>query len=928
MKFTHTYWWVLAILLLNFNLFAQSNQGSISGLITNASSTNNEEIIGAVVQLEGTNIGTVTDYDGKFHLAAKSGDYTLTFSYTGFKTMKRQVSLKSGIPLVIDMVLEEESKALNEVVVVQKVQKSSSVSMLLMRKNAAVVSDGVSADMIKKTPDRNVSDVLKRVTGASIQEGKFAIIRGMNDRYNAGYLDNVLLPSTEADRKAFSFDIVPANLIDNLQILKTGSADMVGDFGGGIIKINTKSVPERWTQNISLGGQYISNTSFANFKQFASYPGENFNILNDKRDLPNLDNSSLKTVSSFPTLEEKERLVAGSKLFTHDWSNRSISAPLNLRFSYGLGFPIKITESKKLGLILALNYSDTRKINFGEVNSYDGTGQVSDFKDEIYQRNTSEGALLNVNYVADKFQIHFRNLFNSNFDRNSVFRTGIANITDQIAVNNIANYNNYNQLTNHVLSVKNIFGDNFMTLNTTINYSSIKRMTPDYKIASYTKTPDADNFALSIGDFFNTSSGKFFSDLSEHVLGANIDLSKSFKDRLNTTVKVGGFYQTRDRDFYGRSFVYQGVPSGETQMNPEIDLASDKIGINSLYLIEKTSDDVGYYQGKADLAAAFIMFDQVWFKKLKASYGIRYEDLYLKVSNDKMNEEIASIKKPAYLPSINLNYSFTEKINLRAAYFSSVNRPEFRELAPFAFYVFDKNAEIRGNENLKVAQIDNFDLRFEFYPTGLQLFSIGAFYKKITNPVEYSIDIAQSSTTFTFQNEKSANVLGFELEARKNLSFLGKHKQLQYLNLFGNAAITKSTLNFLEGSKSRENRPLQGQSPFIFNGGLNYDNSDIGWSGSISLNRSGRRIAYVGVDHKFGATRQDIFEAPRTILDFQIAKNFKKFNLKLTFSDLLRQKQIFYQDANQNGRFDTSEDREMFKYQSGWQSTLTISHNF
>lgn len=157
-----------------------------------------------------------------------------------------------------------------------------------------MVSDGVSAEMIRKTPDRNVSDVLKRVTGASIQEGKFAVIRGMNDRYNAGYLDNVLLPSTEADRKAFSFDIVPANLIDNLQILKTGSADMVGDFGGGIIKINTKSVPERLTQNISIGGQLISNTTFAEFKQFNSYSGENFNIISDKRELPNLDNTSLK----------------------------------------------------------------------------------------------------------------------------------------------------------------------------------------------------------------------------------------------------------------------------------------------------------------------------------------------------------------------------------------------------------------------------------------------------------------------------------------------------------------------------------------------------------------------------------------------------------------------------------------------------------
>ena len=323
MKITNTSCLVIAILLSSINLFSQANKGIISGKVTNSSSSNNEEIIGAVVQIEGTGIGTVTDFEGKYNLSAAPGSYNLLFNYTGFKSVKLPVVVQAGNIVYADNAMEEEKTALNEVVIVQKVQKSSSVSMLLMRKNATVVSDGVSAEMIRKTPDRNVSDVLKRVTGASIQEGKFAVIRGMNDRYNAGYLDNVLLPSTEADRKAFSFDIVPANLIDNLQILKTGSADMVGDFGGGIIKINTKS---------------------------------------------------LKTVSSFPTTAEKERLVAGSKLFTHDWENKTISAPLNLRFSYGLGFPIKISDSKKLGLILALNYSDTRRTNSGEVSSFDGSG--------------------------------------------------------------------------------------------------------------------------------------------------------------------------------------------------------------------------------------------------------------------------------------------------------------------------------------------------------------------------------------------------------------------------------------------------------------------------------------------------------------------------------------------------------------------------
>lgn len=920
----------LSILFSLFSLSALIAQSQISGKIIDKG--NGEGLVGAAVVLEGTTRGVLTDIEGNFTLPVEVGTYTISISFISYETAKVQVVVKANEVSYVNHAMAESKNELQEVIIVATPERSGSVAMMIERKRAMQVSDGVSADLIRKTPDRTTSDVLKRVTGASIQEGKFAIIRGMNDRYNAGYLDGALLPSTEADRKAFAFDVVPANLIDNLVILKAGSPDMIGDFGGGVIKINAKAVPERFTQSITIGEQMHSLTTFKDFVQYKKYSGEQVNILGTQRDIPTFQDGSLRLSSSFATPAEKANFANVTQQFNNDWSRTTVNAAPNGRLAYSLGLPIRLSDTRKLGVIVALNYANTRKNTIGKVNTYDDAGIVAAFDDKIYGQNITTGGIFNVSYVGSKTQVNFRNLLNINTDNNTTLRSGSGNVSDDLKVQNNSNVLSYNRLTNSILSVKHLIGVNNLTINGSVNFSNVVRKMPDYRIVNYTQPSGSDKFDLALGDFFNSSSGRFFSNLNENLLGGNLDISKQFKgDKIKTEVKAGFFYQNRDRTFDSRTFVYGGSPS-ETTLDPSVDLSSKNIDASKLYLVEKTSNDLAYYQGKSDLSAYYVAIDQKFQEKLRAVYGVRYENTNITVSNQKLNADIADLKQGSILPSINLCYYLSEKINIRADYFASVNRPEFRELAPFAFYVFDKNAEIKGNKNLKIANLNNYDLRFELFPSGNQLISVGGFYKTIKNPVEFSIDLSQPFTTFTYQNEKSATIYGLEFEVRKALDFMGAAKIFDDMSIFSNVSLMKSQLSFGADSKAKADRQLQGQSPYIINAGLQYENRDNGWFASVIGNRVGRRIAYVGVDAQYAQYRTDIYEAPRTVIDFQVGKNFKKMNVKLTVGDILRNDLVFYQDTDNSGKFEKSTtangDRQMFLYNNGFTAALSFNYTF
>lgn len=904
--------------------------GKVSGKIIDKA--NGEALIGVVVKAKDYPKAASTDIEGRFTLKLPVGVYDITLTYISYKTeLIQAVEVKAGEVTELDLTMEENIMQTEEVVVVAKRQQESSNFVLVERKNSAQVSDGVSSETIKKTPDRSTADVLKRVTGASIQDGKFAIIRGMNDRYNAGYLNGAPLPSTESDRKAFAFDIIPANLIDNLQIIKTGSPDLTGDFAGGIIQINTKSIPSSFTQNLSVGTQYNSITTFKTFERMGAKSGDNFGINSSERDIPAVGDLLVVTKKTKPA-----SLVAPSKLFDDDYAIQSATALPNLRLSYSLGAPIKLNDKgMELGVLFALNYANSRVFKEATVfkNSYQDNTFLSELHDKNYNLNVTSGGLLNFSFkVNPKHIISWRNTLNRNSDFTTILREGSMDLPSNNYSKSYANLQNFNSLYCTQLAGEHKI--KAFKINWILNRANISRVLPDYRLTTYlVDKTDPSNAVTSLytPNFFSQGTGRFWSNLNEVVNSANLDVLvplNFFGDKIKLEGKIGGFAQKRNRVFTARNFVYQGNVPGDAT-NPNENLSSNNIGKDSLLINEKTSKILDNYDAVSSLYAGYIMADLRIMKKLRFSGGVRLENFKQTLTNAETEKFIDDNGNPSkiydkaavlsFLPSVNAVYSLTEKINIRASAYKTVNRPEFREVAEFSFFNFAINSTFIGNKNLKQANITNYDLRFEMFPSANELLSFGLFYKKISNPIEFSKDVTTSERQFNFANEGSAFVKGIEIEVRKSF--------LENFTGFGNISFIASELSFNPGSNSTPGRSLQGQSPYIINIGLQYENFENGWFASIMGNRNGERIAFVGAPgrEEFGG---DIYEAPRTVVDFQVGKEIGKLNLKLTVGDVFHQDLLYYINLNSDKSYNEGVDNKLFLNTNGFTTSIAASYSF
>lgn len=254
----------MLVLFLGITAYAQT--GKISGVVSDKKT--GETLIGVTVKIKGTTKGVSTDVDGKYTLQAMAnGKHTLEFSYVGYQTKEvSDVEVKAPSVTSLNIVLSEAGgQNLQEVVVKASFKQESVNSLYAQQKNSALISDGISSDQIKKSPDKNTSDVLKRISGATIQDNKFVVVRGLSDRYNTATLDGSTLPSTEANRKAFSFDIVPSNLVDKITISKTATPDLPADFAGGAVQISTKDIPDQNFLSLGVGYGYNSQSTFKDF---------------------------------------------------------------------------------------------------------------------------------------------------------------------------------------------------------------------------------------------------------------------------------------------------------------------------------------------------------------------------------------------------------------------------------------------------------------------------------------------------------------------------------------------------------------------------------------------------------------------------------------------------------------------------------------
>lgn len=969
MKKCFPQFFLLVLFLINIDAYAIVS-GNINGKVIDIKT--GEELIGVTILVEGTSLGAVTDFEGKYHITGVSpGTYKLVASYISYnKKIISGVEVKPKETISLSFSMEVASKDLNEFVVVAELKKESQSALMIQQKNAVSVSDGISADAIKKTPDKSASEVLKRISGASIQDNKFAVIRGLNERYTSAYINGAPLPSSESDKKAFSFDIFPSNLLDNIVVTKTATPDMPGEFGGGIIEINTKSIPTENFNTFSVSGGYNTMTTFKNQLTYKGGGLDWLGVDDGTRALP----SAIPDDKNFP-VSIKEQAELG-KSMKNDWALTNTKFSPNYGFQYTFGHSWG-KKNNQIGTIIGLTYNRTNAFTTTRRKQYDSNydpnipvQQTEDYLDENYSTQTLTGLMANLGYkINGNNEITFKNLYSINADDKVISRTGTAAPLDEnpMITHSTAMWFTSSKIYSGQLSGSHYLSTSKIKINWIGAYSQIERDIPNLRRNSYSKftriqdpnNPDIPDEIKSKDTIYKANIAQsnvgpdyagniFYSNTKERIYSFKSDVSHQSDIKsifLKNNIKIGGSYQLRERDFTARQLGYVKYAPPGNLMFPDsiLYLPEDKI-FSPQYMGQSSNGYGGFalsnkykptdsYTAKSNLLACFIMFDQRFRDRYRLIWGVRAEkfvqDLYFFLDNSTPLN--ISSTKVDYLPSVNLVISLTQNQNIRLGYSQTVNRPEFRELAPFAFYDFASRFVISGNPAMTRALIHNYDLRYEWFPGRGQIFTSSLFYKDFVNPIE-QIMRQDVSNEITYSNLNKAKVYGAEFEFRVLLGELFKSKATGFLNnltVYSNLTLTRSEVDLVTNNNSAsyviKSRPLQGQSPYIINCGIQYFSYETGWSFSTSYNKVGPRIYIVGT-----ANEPDIWENGRDMIDIQIGKSFlkNKMEARLNIKDLLAQNHYFFQDNNHNSKLDVSSDNLIWVTNYGQTCSMSLSYKF
>lgn len=933
-----------------------------------------ETLVGANVKLEQTGKIVQSSVDGSFDLSGlKAGTYTIEVSYISFQTKRiTDIVVKDGQPTKLDVVLAAAVNNLNQVVVTGY-KKESIAGLYARQKNSASTTDGITAEQIARTPDNNVAQVLSRVSGLNVQEGKYVTVRGLSDRYNNVMLNGSQLPSTEPNKRNFAFDIIPSSMIDNVIVHKTASANLSGEFSGGIVEVDTRSIPTENFFRIKVGtgmntkatgkdfyqpqrGKYDflafdDNRKFGKGFDGAEYDRLAFNNNNTPAD----DNRRNELLQKFPN-RFKMYNYRGMPVQEYDISGGRVS---------------NFKNGNRFGIIAGLTYRNQQtatdyldQLEKNQYFKYEGTE---------YDFSTTWSAMLNTGYSFGKNKIGFKNIYSRKLAEQSYLFSG-KDLYDGNFVDGVANTPLINSILQSRLEGEHKVGEKGPLLKWHGSLSRTEREEPDNKthigysqdsiVYRYVWVADALQFS-------NNYSSTFTED--RYTWAAEADMPFELLGRKQL-VKGGYQGSYRKADFSGQMYaipgdylLYDGLPYYDA-FAPE----NFKVGGLSYAPYIGNPNAVGKsngYNGFQRLNSGYLMFDGKLLKALRLVAGMRMEhnvtanrSAQIAYIGDApvVKDSLVQIDKVDWLPSATLIYALTPKTNIRASYFGSVARPDLRELSTFTYYDAPRRTYITGSD-LKPTQIDNADLRFEYYPAPDEIISVSGFYKKFKNPIELQLRSLTGQNEKTaqmfYQNLEEASNLGFEVNFRKSFGFINNGSGiLNKLFLSGNFTWMHSKLKLAgedfnwgqpDGTTlvivADQNRPLWGQAPYLINGGLLYAGDKLGLN--LSYTRVGERIIYGSQEARYNE-----WEKARDVLDAQISYRFLKSNkaeVKLNFSDLINQPVIRYfngftetvSEPDANGvklktttvnkrTYNKDEDELRRSYNYGRNFSLSISYTF
>ena len=902
--------------------------GKVGGKIVDIQS--GDAIVGATVKI-GTR-STVTDVNGSFLLILPPGAYTARISYVGYGIKEiTEIVVKENETFPLNVTLKREKGQLSEVVVTASAKKEGVNALLVRQKNAVEVSNGISAEQIGRTPDKNIGESLKRISGVSSIDNKFVLVRGIGERYNAAMLDGVVLPSTEAQQRNFSFDLIPSSLVDNVVVSKTATPDMNVSFGGGLIQINTKEIPNENFMSFTAGASYNDQSTGKDFYSHKRGSKDYLGFDDGRRKFPDAlehtDRTIAPNIELTPEAYEK-KLTDQSRKFTND--NFTVykykTAPSqNYQFTVGQLLFADPAKEKRFGFTASVSYRNTQTINHIDKQIRGDFLDDADNAGAAYVFNTTWGGLLNAGLQLGKNRFSFRNIYTHMFDNTLVRQVGYDEANGPVAFKNRTPPNfvleaddpTFIDLLQNKLGGQHAIGK--AKLEWDLARTSISRTEKDLGIS--VSSPTLVSGEYKYYHVYQVASEPRILPLSRHhydnkekVYSWSVSATVPFNSLgIRNSIKTGYFGNRREAGFKWQ--IASLVRSGNSAFDERLlylpiseAMKPENFSVTKGFFYAISPFWLDEFEGRSRSHALYTMIDSRLTDKLRLVWGIRAE--YYKYTEKKNgnNEKLTvySLKPDReweWLPSANLTFSPTSEINVRAAFSSSVVRPEMMDNSQFWRYSPYLGAQF-GNQGLYSTRINSVDVKAEWFPGAGEIISAGVFYKKFDRPAELTVTNISGNINYYLKSADWATVYGLELEVRKNLSFISDSPILGNIMLYSNLTLQQSKVlgTYLQNNPdpdqpaiqvtNKQDRPMYGQSPYLLNGGIQYTGNRLGLN--LVYNKSGYKTYIVSDD----PTVME-FERPREQLDAQISYKIwkKKVEFKLNAGNLLDAASTFYRNT-------------------------------
>lgn len=853
----------------------------------------NDPLQGVTISIKDSQNGTITNAEGNYQLEVAPGTYSILATYISYNSSEYvDVQIKKGETLILNFLLNEVSEQLGEVIISQRKNLEGERALTLERQHAAIAVENIGVKEMSAKGLSTVADGIKKITGISMEGGSRVYVRGLGDRYSMTSLNGFPIASPNPDNKLIPLTLFPTTVVKNVTVSKVYQSSVFGDYSGAHINVETKENigADFITLGFSTGGRtnVLLGDFYSSDKGGKGVPylgiAKSFKLSKETKSKHSDDFSSYAT--------QRDPFGTGFSI------DKTTALP-EIGLEVGLGRSWKV-GSQKLNAMIAVNFNNEYVLYEDAYTSLmNAQGIIREHFDyDKYQYETTLSSLAQVSYsLRTNDMLSYNIMYVNNTEDIYTRREGVdAEGNDLIGSNSI--YHIYSLLNNQLTGKHEFFGRLFTDWQ--FSYGRTTSDEPDRRQVMFAKNIDN---TLSLFKLNQQETMRYFGDLCEDEWNGEIKVKYHLNNLDNPDfIRLGGSVRDKSRDFYSANFYYNiknAHPSITDIYDTEAYLSWKNLQTAGIS-IDKNSQPRNKYFADADIAALFLDFEYYPARNFLIAGGVRYEHSVQSVTywTDGAEKKKEKLKADNFFPALNLKYIINGNQNVRLSVSRTITRPSFLEMAPFEYQESYGGITSRGYAGIQNGYNTNIDLRYELFTKKGELFSLGAYYKHLEDPIEKILEYS-GSLIQSFRNVDKGTAAGVELEIRKNIT--------DDLKIDFNASYIYTHISLpKEGTYTDHSRALQGASPYLINMDVNYTpafGQEREGSFSLVYNVQGPRISSVGI----GGVNNVVEEAFHS-LDFIGAYQFNaKMKLKFQVKNLVNQKQRFTQKVADSGQKETVE---------------------